>query len=517
VTGFCHFLMNGLCAMFLLAIIGKEVHSMDGEKRIKAAVKKEISKWIRRLNAKSSFSREEAVEKLKLMDKDAVTAGIEEALRSEMEAVNRERLIQALSEAGNDKSFDLLIEIYLQDTDRNISDICSRAIREYPDPGYVAGALERRTWMPNNKFKKIFGPLGTIRKPVLEFLTERLSGSRDPETSLECLAILVLYGDPAAVDAVIRVLGENENRDVRFQAALTLGLMKAGQAVPILLETVRSERDMAIRTAAVKALADIPDQQVVPSLCDILMQYGQNLEIRKCIIDTLAARQDRLALPSLSAIVLEDKDMNLRKLALDCMAAIPDGSSVDFLVRIMTEAGNPALRSKAARLIMNLAWRAEDETERAYFMIAIQEWPGLTRIGFNAVQPILHIMSINDNEETENPVSAGQLGEIAARIAGGIRIIHFGGFDEGYGRTEAFEPELRDFPLVLKNLEEVVIEAETCDPRRVERFITYAVNSLGEAKMKKIRVRVIGRTAKLGKNLVNMIRDMFGEDRGRMD
>ena len=71
--------------------------------------------------------------------------------------------------------------------------------------------------------------------------------------------------------------------------------------------------------------------------------------------------------------------------------------------------------------------------------------------------------------------------------------------------TTLHDPELQDFRLPLPHLKRILIHADTYDFHLVERFVTYAVNYIGQAALKQVEVEVAGDPTQLHPNLRNTL------------
>jgi hypothetical protein len=214
----------------------------------------------------------------------------------------------------------------------------------------------------------------------------------------------------------------------------------------------------------------------------------------------------------LQSIIINEDNSILQKFALQGLASIADADCIPLLLDLIGKSANPSLRRRAAWILQSLDWRCVNEEEQAYFHIAAHEWTKVIGLGFKAIGPVNHMLSINDYREPEHAVSRDQLLDCLDKIVASITEIHFGGNGAGTDENNAHDSDLQDLILPMKNLAQIVIHAETCDQRLVERFITYAVNHL-EAKFlkKKVRVLIIGDVEKLDRNLLNMLRNTFAK------
>jgi hypothetical protein len=71
--------------------------------------------------------------------------------------------------------------------------------------------------------------------------------------------------------------------------------------------------------------------------------------------------------------------------------------------------------------------------------------------------------------------------------------------------TTLCNPDVADFTLPMPHLKRIVIHTDTYDFHLEERFVTYAINHIGQMTLKKVEVEVVGNPEQLHPNLRNTL------------
>ncbi len=80
----------------------------------------------------------------------------------------------------------------------------------------------------------------------------------------------------------------------------------------------------------------------------------------------------------------------------------------------------------------------------------------------------------------------------------------------GTPETLLMNPDVSELSFPFIRLQRLILDAATHDPRRVERFLTYAVNAIGQRKLKEsVDVHIYGDPALLQTNLRNNLDNLF--------
>jgi HEAT repeat protein len=131
--------------------------------------------------------------------------------------------------------------------------------------------------------------------------------------------------DPSVVTALQARMSDSEDK-IRRHTSRGLGIVRAGPAIPELLEAVARDRNPEVRFEAVRALRKIGDQSAGDRLLPML---DLNMDrVRNEIITTLGSLKCRSAVADLTRVFEEGKPgERARILALSALADIADPSS----------------------------------------------------------------------------------------------------------------------------------------------------------------------------------------------
>lgn len=177
------------------------------------------------------------------------------------------------------------------------------------------------------------------------------------------------------IRSLIRLLNSSHPL-VQWQAAEALGSC-GSEAVPLLLEALRSP-SVPVRLGAVEALGMIRDPRALSPLATVL-NHDRSLEVRWAAVLALGDMGSPDAIPSVVPILQEPSRY---------------------------------LRYGAAITLGRLGWEPKNEEERAYLLIALQDWEQVRQLGAAAV-PYLHAISRDRDPATREAIASvlGQIGD----------------------------------------------------------------------------------------------------------
>ena len=141
----------------------------------------------------------------------------------------------------------------------------------------LINALQHYKWYVRFKIAEILGEIQDKR--ALPFLIKTIKEDKNAYVREVCVESLGKIGDHTTIPFFISLLRDNEPQ-VRIEASLALGKMKAVRAVPYLCENLNAENG-GVRWAAVRALGAIKDAKaaVIPliSLLDEEKEKESNI------------------------------------------------------------------------------------------------------------------------------------------------------------------------------------------------------------------------------------------------
>jgi HEAT repeat protein len=165
--------------------------------------------------------------------------------------------------------------------------------------------------------------------------------------------------DSSVIETLRTRLTDNE-RTIRRTAIRGLGILRARQAVPDLLQVIREDRDNTLRFDGVRAIRKIDDRTVADQLVALLNINTDS--VRNELMTTLGAMRYRGAVPELMKIVEQAKPTDpARVVALAALADIGDPTPIPMFERLKADK-NESLRLYANEGIARTA-NAEQKSE----------------------------------------------------------------------------------------------------------------------------------------------------------
>jgi HEAT repeat protein len=165
--------------------------------------------------------------------------------------------------------------------------------------------------------------------------------------------------DSSVIETLRTRLTDSE-RNIRRTAIRGLGILRARQAVPDLLQVIKEDRDNALRFDGVRAIRKIDDRTVADQLVALLNINTDS--VRNELMTTLGYMRYHGAVPELMKIVDQSKPTDLgRIVALAALADIGDPTTVPMFERLKADK-NENLRLYANEGIARTA-NPEQKTE----------------------------------------------------------------------------------------------------------------------------------------------------------
>jgi hypothetical protein len=177
------------------------------------------------------------------------------------------------------------------------------------------------------------------------------------------------------VRGLIHLLDHKEH-DIQWRAADALGSLGEISCDPLL--KILTFPRVNVRVGAIEALCEIKSPRSVEPL-----------------IQTLA----------------KDKSNEVRWVAALALGAIGDIRALPALLDSLRD-GDRYLRYGSIKSLTMLGWQPENDTDRAYTFIAVQDWESVKKLGLPAVDPLMDIL------KDKNPVTRGKIIEILSGIRG---------------------------------------------------------------------------------------------------
>jgi len=183
------------------------------------------------------------------------------------------------------------------------------------------------------------------------------------------------------IKGLIRLM-DHQNGDIQLKSIEALGALGSIATLPLLAEL--NSRNPLVRIGAIEALGIICDQRSCnPLIC--LLEHDENPEVRWVAALVLGTLNNPDATGPL-VHGLRDKDRYVRY--------------------------------GAAQALRMLSWYPGNETEQAYFFIALHDWETVTRIGAPATGPLIEILNDQNAKTREEIVTVlGNIGDSQSQRA----------------------------------------------------------------------------------------------------
>lgn len=210
------------------------------------------------------------------------------------------------------------------------------------------------------------------------------------------------YGG-AAVGPLIAVL-KSPDGEARWNAARTLG--EIGEAAVGPLVDLLPDADDEIRRLVAMALAEI-GLPAVGSLIRLLSDPS--------LCGTAAAALLRIGEPAAEACVqaLDDADGGALEALREVLGALGEAAAPPLIQALA--AGRSRVRGHAADILDGMGWEPWNDTERAWYLIAREQWIELALMGAPAVVPL--VRTLNGDDDRIRGEAAATLGEIGLPAA----------------------------------------------------------------------------------------------------
>jgi HEAT repeat protein len=326
------------------------------------------------------------------------------------------KAVEALAVVGGAQAVKPILDC-LQSGDYTVRSAAATALGEIGD----ARALEPLIGVlrdPNHQVGLAacisLGKLGDERAvgPVLAVLQHRAPAVR--AAAVETLGKLRA---PSAAPGLVECL-RDEDSDVREGAAASLGLIGDVEAIEHLVVAL-TDAQTSVRQAAAGALGRIHPgwectenaSRAIPALqlalksseywvrhsaADILKKLGLASEKQSSMVtDSDGARKKRMAAQGMLFGMLADRDHAIRQAAAETMGRMGLADSVHRLVECLSDVDRGVKRA-AARALEILRWQADDLTNKARQLVALERWSEAVALHDDAVDALIEAIAWQD-------------------------------------------------------------------------------------------------------------------------
>ncbi len=179
-----------------------------------------------------------------------------------------------------------------------------------------------------------------------------------------------------------------------------IGYLKKQGNVPALIRLL-GHADGNVRGHAALALGE-SGSAAVPGLVAAL--HSHNVLVRLGAVEVLGTIRDTRALQPLSGVLNNDPFTEVRLAASIALGGSGAAAAIPPLVESLRDK-NRYIRYGAAIALREHGWAPETDTEKAYNLIAFQEWDRVRELGVAAAAPLAE-MYRDDDPATRNAISS---------------------------------------------------------------------------------------------------------------
>jgi len=189
-------------------------------------------------------------------------------------------------------------------------------------------ALIDKSWRVRRKLVE-----GLTRRAAPDAIAALLRAMREKHLDFAVLnsALSVLQATSVRTTEALIDFLEDDDADLRMQAALTLGEQKDAQAIPALLQSLADE-NVNVRFHVIEALGKLRAPEAVPALLEIA--ETRDFFLSFIALEALRQIADPSIAPRILLLLSED---GLREAAIETLGAVGDEESVAPLVNLLNE------------------------------------------------------------------------------------------------------------------------------------------------------------------------------------
>jgi HEAT repeat protein len=189
-----------------------------------------------------------------------------------------------------------------------------------------------------------------------------------------------------------------------------IGRLKQDSDIPSLIHHLNSA-NLSVQWHAAEALGTC-GEKAVPLLFSALQ--SPFIPVRLGAIEALGAIRDLRAVSPLLGVVHRDASLEVRWAAVLALGEIGSPDAAPFLLYLLRDP-NRYLRYGAATTLDRLGWKAADDADTAYLLIARQEWDMVRHLGEAALPPLWDLL--RDDDPTTRATIISVIGKIGDQHA----------------------------------------------------------------------------------------------------
>jgi hypothetical protein len=238
------------------------------------------------------------------------------------------------------------------------------------------------------------------------------------------------------------------------------------------LETLH-DSDPEIRQASATALGTPGNRSAIPALVDVL-EHDPNQFVRGAAADALKQIGTTDLLATWERALQQDSHWYVRQVAIDMLKhATEDPVAMAVVYALVDE--DASIRTAARYLLERRHWHPRTPEEQICSWLANGQTYLILNRGTHILPHVLQLQSVNDS-------LSGAIGELLPSLYATIDTVAFGTFPRGdsFPPTTWQNPDVEALTLPLSGLHHLLIDPVSAAFLLVERFLTYALNYLGQ-------------------------------------
>lgn len=319
-----------------------------------------------------------------------------------------------------------------------------------------------------------------------------------------------LLSTPAAVNPLLAMLQDErpENMHARINAAGALSKIGAPQAFEPLVQMCR-HIEANIRTTAVSSLGDLKDERAIAILIHTIKDTAAT--VRTASATALGHFDDPRSVEALIQALgdtdparLGDRNPEVQRAAASALERMPGERVTTTLVNAL-EDDDAIVRYEAAEVLAQRGWSPQHVGDTIRYYIAREDWEAVRPFGAEALPQL--VVRSTDKDRGIRDIVTGLLTELLSSV----RIVVFGNLHvkESRKRYTFVNPDVETLAMPMEKLVHLVIHIPTYEFHRLERFLTYAINHVGQQHLKQhVEAHLYGNPADLHTNLRNTLNNL---------
>ncbi|MDD5771892.1 MAG: HEAT repeat domain-containing protein [bacterium] len=207
------------------------------------------------------------------------------------------------------------------------------------------------------------------------------------------------------VEALITAL-QDENSDVRSEAAYMLGEIKDKQTIDFLINVLKDEYEN-VRIEAAIALGNIGDGKAVEPLISLLTDKNNEViaEAKNAIV--------KIGEPAIELLVKKLNDDRFSNKAIELLVNIGNSKAEPLIKKLNDK--DYRLREIAADILIKLKYEPKDINEKITILIAKRSWNECVKIGKEAVPQLIKMLNDENRDISIAAIKAlSEIGDIRA-------------------------------------------------------------------------------------------------------